>query len=144
MTFSPVKIDLNREEDLRAEARSNMFLALRQAVKERGVPAKDIVEATGKDKGYVSRVLNGTHSIDFETLYVFLEALGHTLPLNPVKFEDLYKANFDARTPRAVVNAQTSSPIVIRGAQAPPNTIAVSSGTGAFLRPHRLHQNSAS
>ncbi|HEX8165911.1 MAG TPA: hypothetical protein VF601_08995 [Beijerinckiaceae bacterium] len=132
----PVKIDPDREEDLRAEARSNMFLTLRHAVKERCVPAKDIVEATGKDKGYVSRVLNGTHSIDFETFYVFLEALGYALPLNPVKIEDLCKANFDARTPRAVQNAQTRSlPIVIRGITDLANTMPRIPG-GTVLRLH--------
>ncbi|ACL58379.1 helix-turn-helix domain-containing protein [Methylobacterium nodulans] len=102
--FKPTEISKEHEDDLRAEARTAMFFALRSAFKARAeeynLKAKDLAEALGKDKGYVSRVLNGTSgSIDFETLFVFLEALGYHLPLDPISYEELKgrKVNFDAR-----------------------------------------------
>lgn len=102
--FELAKIDKDLEEDLRAEARHSMFGALRKAFKHRsqqnGVMAKDLAEALGKDRGYVSRVLNGTNrTMDFETLFTFLEGLKYYLPLEPVPYEELEKRkpNYDAR-----------------------------------------------
>lgn len=101
MTFKLRKIDPHLEEELKAEARSSLFFALRSAFKKRskdGVLAKDLAEALGKDPGYVSRVLSGkTGTITFETLFVFLEALKHHIPMKPVPFEDLQRTNFNAR-----------------------------------------------
>ena len=101
-TFTPLVIDRDFEDDLRAEARACMFAALRKAFAKRaeeGLLAKDLAEALGKDRGYVSRVLNGVMPTEFETLFVFLEALGHHVTLNPVPHEELEgrRANFDAR-----------------------------------------------
>lgn len=101
MTFKLKKIDPQMEEELKAEARSLLFFALRSAFKTRakeGVLAKDLAEALGKDPGYVSRVLSGkTATITFETLFVFLEALKFHLPTKPVAVEELQRTNFDAR-----------------------------------------------
>lgn len=108
-TFELTNIDRDLEDDLRAEARHSMFAALRKAFKHRseqnGVLAKDLAEALGKDRGYVSRVLNGTNrAIDFETLFVFLEGLKYYLPLEPIPYEELEckKPNYDARPTASV------------------------------------------
>ncbi|TGD99104.1 helix-turn-helix domain-containing protein [Methylobacterium nonmethylotrophicum] len=103
-TFIPSPISVADQDDLRADARAEMFFALRKAFGERskqcGIKAKDLSDILGKDKSYVSRVLNGSNgSIDFETLYVFMNALGYHLPLDPVSFERLHakKSNIDVK-----------------------------------------------
>lgn len=124
-----VHISPDHEDDLKAEARASMFFALRNAFKKRSdeynVRAKDIAEALGKDKGYVSRVLNGSSgSIDFETLIVFLEALGYHLPLDPVSYEDLRhkKVNFDARPSGINFEVDTNQSSVLNASTVSKNT----------------------
>ena len=93
--------DKTREEDIKGEARIGALFALRKAWKELAegtdVKAHDLAIALGKDKGYVSRVLNGRAKTTLETLAVFLDAMGFTLPLEPVRVKSLTKANFDMR-----------------------------------------------
>jgi transcriptional regulator with XRE-family HTH domain len=94
--------DCSREEDIKGEARVSAFMALRKAWKDRaaasGLRAADLANMLGKDKGYVSRVLRGTtKTITLETLFVFLEALGFVLKLNPERIEDMSRSNFDGR-----------------------------------------------
>lgn len=101
-TFDLFAYDAAAEEQIKADARMSMFLALRSAFRERsincGLRAKDLAAVLKKDKGHVSRVLNGSNaSMNFETLLVYLEALGFVLPLQPVKIEDTIKSNKDAR-----------------------------------------------
>ena len=102
-TFKIQQYDPSREEDVKAEARVRALFALRKAWKERsskdGLKAAELAAAVGKDKGYVSRLLNGrTNTVTLETLAVFLDALGYHLPLKPVRTEDLPRANFDAKS----------------------------------------------
>ena len=106
--FVPVPLDLEFEDDLRAEARAEMFFALQKAFKSRGIKAKELSDILNKNKSYVSRVLNGSQgSIDYETLCVFMYALGYHVPLSPLSFEEVRcrKANFDAR-PRYASDVQ--------------------------------------
>lgn len=100
--FSIQPIGEEREDDIRAEARSAIFFALREAFERRtaeaGVLAKDLAEALSKDKGYVSRALNGVQGLDYESLCVFLNALGFHAPLRICSVEEMNceKPNFSA------------------------------------------------
>ena len=91
--FEPVTLDLDQQDDLRAEVRASMFAALRTAFKRRsaeGMLAKDLANAVGRDAGYVSRILNGTsRTIEAETLVLFLEAMRFHLPIKPIAYEEL-------------------------------------------------------
>lgn len=103
--FKPVVIDRDREDDIRADARAQMFSALRSAFKHRseeGLKAKTLAEALGKDPGYVSRVLRGsTSSIDYETMFLFLEALAFSVQIDAVPVEETSRTNFCARPQHA-------------------------------------------
>ncbi|WP_082487054.1 XRE family transcriptional regulator [Methylobacterium sp. Leaf89] len=108
--FVPVPLNLEFEDDLRADARAEMFFTLQKAFKSRGIKAKELGDILNKNKSYVSRVLNGSQgSIDYETLCVFMYALGYHVPLSPLSFEEVRcrKANFDAR-PRYTSDVQAN------------------------------------
>jgi transcriptional regulator with XRE-family HTH domain len=113
--YDITRYDPRREEDIKAEARVSAFFALRQAWKDRSstttLKAQDLAEALGKDKGYVSRVLSGkVRTITLETLAVFLEALGYHLSLDPVRIEDLPRANRDVRPSQELESAIARQP----------------------------------
>lgn len=93
---------LSREEDIKAEVQLAVFRALRKAwkhrTKEKDIKAKELAEALGKDKGYISRVLNGrVNKIDIETLALFLEALDYFIVLEAKPLESAVSTNFDMR-----------------------------------------------
>jgi len=105
--FEPVTLDLDQQDDLRAEVRASMFAALRTAFKRRsaeGMLAKDLANAVGRDAGYVSRILNGTsRTIEAETLVLFLEAMRFHLPIKPIAHEEL-----EARKPSSMFGSQAN------------------------------------
>lgn len=105
--FEPVTLDLDQQDDLRAEVRASMFAALRTAFKRRsteGMLAKDLANAVGRDAGYVSRILNGTsRTIEAETLVLFLEAMRFHLPIKPIAYEEL-----EARKPSLMFGSQAN------------------------------------
>lgn len=114
-TFDLSSYDKSAEEQIKGDARMSMFLALRSAFKHRAktnaVTAKDLAQVLGKHKSQVSRVLNGTNpSFTFETLLVYLEALGFTLTLRPSKVEDFVRSNKDARPFESYKSAVSTPP----------------------------------
>ena len=116
--YIPSPLALEDEDDVRADARAEMFFVLQEAFKKRnsecGLKSTELSQLLNKNKGYVSRVLNGSQgSIDYETLCVFMHVLGYSVPLKPVSFEEstCLKANFDAKPSRHRFVMQQSAQI---------------------------------
>ena len=100
------------EGAIKANSRSRLYFALQKAWKRRsaeGMTAKDLAALLNRDKGYVSRVLNGkTPTITIETLALFLDRLGHRLVVDCIAAEELPMPNQDSR-PKCADTAPTTS-----------------------------------
>ena len=87
------KVPKRRSEGaIKADSRSRLFFTLQKAWKRRskeGLTVEDLAALLGRDKGFVSRVLNGeTPSISIETLALFLDKLDYALVVDCFAAED--------------------------------------------------------